>query len=182
MQAFHLFRRLVPEGANDLFIVGDGHQRIYGRNKVVLSHCGINIRGRARKLRLNYRTTEEIWTWAVHLLEGFSVDDLDGDFDDSKGYKSLVHGLVPQVKHFNTPEQQGDFLVSYLNAMKKEGLPLQAICIVSRLRRELALIQEQLGCAGIVYEEITPSNQIQVMMDRYRSQPYIGSKVWNFMK
>nr|MBC8550092.1 UvrD-helicase domain-containing protein [Candidatus Brocadiales bacterium] len=54
-QAFNLIRSLVPEGANDLFIVGDAHQRIYGRNKVVLGQCGINIRGRSRKLKINYR-------------------------------------------------------------------------------------------------------------------------------
>lgn len=34
-QAFRLLRHLVPEGKNDLFIVGEGHQRIY-RHKVVL--------------------------------------------------------------------------------------------------------------------------------------------------
>ena len=58
-QAFALVRAIVPAGRDDLIIVGDGHQRIYGRNRVVLGRCGIDIRGRSRKLRLNYRTTEE---------------------------------------------------------------------------------------------------------------------------
>jgi hypothetical protein len=41
-------RRIIPtEQANDLFIVGDGHQRIY-RRKVTLSHAGVNIGGRSR--------------------------------------------------------------------------------------------------------------------------------------
>lgn len=59
-QAFRLLRQIIPGGdqPNDLFIVGDAHQRIY-RHKVVLGQCGINIRGRSRKLRVNYRTTEE---------------------------------------------------------------------------------------------------------------------------
>ncbi len=51
-QAFKQLRQMVPEGKNDLFIVGDAHQRIY-RHKVVLSHCGINIKGRGKKLRIN---------------------------------------------------------------------------------------------------------------------------------
>ena len=46
--AFTLIRSPVPESPNDLFIVGDGHQRIY-RNKVVLGQCGINVRGRRSK-------------------------------------------------------------------------------------------------------------------------------------
>jgi len=154
-QAFHLIRQLVPEGANDLFIVGDGHQRIYGRNKVVLSQCGINIRGRARKLRLNYRTTEEIRQWAVNLLEGFAVDDLDGGSDDNKGYKSLSHGVTPQVERFDSLEQQGEFIASYLHTIKSNDLPLHSICIVARLRRELEDIQQYLTQAGISSEEIT---------------------------
>ena len=56
--AYRLIRALAgAEHKNDIFIVGDAHQRIY-RNKAVLSKCGINVRGRARKLRINYRTTE----------------------------------------------------------------------------------------------------------------------------
>ena len=45
-QAYRLIRNVVPAGADDLFIVGDGHQRIYGRNRVVLGRCGIDVRGR----------------------------------------------------------------------------------------------------------------------------------------
>ena len=37
---------------------------IYGRRRVVLGRCGIAIRGRSRKLRLNYRTTEQTRPWA----------------------------------------------------------------------------------------------------------------------
>src|SRR5690606_35543287 len=52
-----------PERADDLFLVGDAHQRIYGR-PAPLSQCGINIRGRrSRELRLNYRTTAAICRW-----------------------------------------------------------------------------------------------------------------------
>jgi len=57
LASFSLLRALVGEArANDLFIVGDPHQRIYGK-PVVLSRCGIDIRGRSKKLRINYRTT-----------------------------------------------------------------------------------------------------------------------------
>ena len=59
----------------DTLVVGDGHQRIYAKNKATMSRCGIDIRGRASKLYLNYRTTEEIRREAVSLLEGVEVDD-----------------------------------------------------------------------------------------------------------
>ncbi|WP_273648827.1 UvrD-helicase domain-containing protein, partial [Pseudomonas aeruginosa] len=78
--AFELIRAAVDPAENDLFIVGDAHQRIY-RHKVVLSRVGIEVRGRSRSLKVNYRTTEEIRQWACAQLEGCAVDDLDGNVD-----------------------------------------------------------------------------------------------------
>jgi len=95
-QALKLIRALVPPGPNDLMFVGDGHQRIYAKNKATMSRCGIDIRGRAKKLYLNYRTTEEIRREAVSLLENVEVDDLDGGSDEISRYKSLLRGPEPE--------------------------------------------------------------------------------------
>ncbi|MEJ5365396.1 MAG: UvrD-helicase domain-containing protein [Desulfosoma sp.] len=97
-EAFRLIRCIAGPGhKNDLFVVGDAHQRIY-RHKVVLGRCGIDVRGRGRRLRISYRTTEETRRWAVNLLRAVAVDDLDGGTDDRKGYRSLLHGAAPQVQ------------------------------------------------------------------------------------
>ena len=77
----------VPQ--NDLFLVGDAHQRIYGQ-KVALKACGINVQGRASRLRINYRTTEEIRAWAMAMLEGVEIDDLDGEREDETGSQVLA--------------------------------------------------------------------------------------------
>lgn len=113
-QDFHseewkLIRALVPAGANDLFLVGDAHQRIYGR-KVLLSRCGIATQGRSSTLRINYRTTEQIRAWAVAMLEGIAVDDLDGQADEEKGYMSLLSGPEPECHRFASAEQEQEFL------------------------------------------------------------------------
>lgn len=94
-QALKLIRALVTLGPNDLMFVGDGHQRIYAKNKASMSRCGIDIQGRSKKLYLNYRTTEEIRREAISLLEGIEIDDLDGRSDEIGRYKSLLHGPVP---------------------------------------------------------------------------------------
>lgn len=134
MEAFKLIRQMIPESresANELFIVGDAHQRIY-RNKVVLSRCGINIRGRSKKLRINYRTTEEIRRWAVHLLEGKPIDDLDGGQDTNKGYKSLMHGDPPEVSlHANFTEEV-EAIADYLKKLKDDGIGYNTVCLVAR--------------------------------------------------
>ena len=75
-----MYKRQGEDHANDIFIVGDSHQRIY-KNHPTLSKCGINVRGRSSILKINYRTTEEIRKYAFALLNGISFDDLDEDID-----------------------------------------------------------------------------------------------------
>lgn len=135
--AFRLLRALAGgEHENDIFIVGDSHQRIY-RNKAVLSKCGINVRGRSSYLRINYRTTEEIRKFAFGLLNGVSFDDLDEDYDNGKGCQSLTHGDKPEIKEFATPEQELEFLVTKIKGMEASGIEQKNICIVARTHRLL---------------------------------------------
>ena len=143
-QAYRLIRHIVPAGANDLFVVGDGHQRIYGRNKVVLGRCGIEVRGRSRKLRLNYRTTEETRCWAARLLAGRAIDDLDGGSDDDKGITSLTRGPEPMLRNFESREEQSAFIVAYLKQVKTEDASLRGVCVVARTRRERDAIADTL--------------------------------------
>ena len=135
-QAYRLIRNIVPTGPDDLFVAGDGHQRIYGRNKVVLGRCGIDVRGRARKLRLNYRTTEQTRRWAARLLAGRAIDDLDGGSDDDKGITSLTRGPEPLLRHFQNSEEQSACIVAYLKQVQTEDASLRGVCVVARTRRE----------------------------------------------
>ncbi|MFC1743406.1 3'-5' exonuclease [Candidatus Riflebacteria bacterium] len=131
-QAFSLIRQIAPDDElkNNIFIVGDANQRIY-KHKVTLSHCGINIRGRSSRLRINYRTTEETRKWAMALLKGITVDDLDGNEETQKGYKSLLHGLPPQIHHFENFQAELDFLMAKVKKLKKDE-QLNTACLVAR--------------------------------------------------
>src|SRR5690554_6590502 len=140
-QAFMLLRALVPPGPNDLFIVGDGHQRIYGKNKVVLGQCGIDIRGRSARLKVNYRTTDETRKLAVSILEGVEVDDLDGGQDSHQFYHSLMHGPAPEVKCFAHAIEQADAILS---AIQAQGLSPEACCVIARTHKELNDIKAHL--------------------------------------
>jgi len=152
METFKLIRQMIPgsrgELKNDLFIVGDAHQRIY-RHKVVLSRCGINIRGRSRKLKINYRTTEETRKWAVKLLDGKAVDDLDGGLDSQKGYKSLLHGDSPEVRFFNSFTEEIQFIAAYLNELIKEGVDVNTVCLVARTNDLLKQYESALQERGV---------------------------------
>jgi hypothetical protein len=147
--AFRLIRQMIPgpEKPNDLFIVGDAHQRIY-RHKVILEKCGINIRGRGKHLRINYRTTEENRRWAVGLLKGIRFDDLDGGADDQKGYKSLIHGAMPQVEQTASFQGEIDFISRYLDHVEQEGGALNEICLVARTHDLLKQYEGALRAKG----------------------------------
>lgn len=152
--AFRLLRALAgDEHENDIFIVGDSHQRIY-RNKAVLSKCGINVRGRSSYLRINYRTTEEIRKFAFGLLNGVSFDDLDEDYDNGKGCQSLTHGDKPEIKQFATPEEELDYIVNKIKELEASGVEQKNICIVARTHKLLDNYIAGLQRAGIKSFEI----------------------------
>jgi superfamily I DNA/RNA helicase len=89
-----MLRAMVASGPNDIFLVGDAHQRIYS-HQVVLGRLDIRTPGRAsRRLTLNYRTTREILGSAHGLVHGESFDDLDDGPDTLDGYRSVLTGLV----------------------------------------------------------------------------------------
>ena len=148
--SFSLLRALVGEPrANDLFIVGDPHQRIYGK-PVVLSRCGIDIRGRSRKLRINYRTTEETRAWATAVLHGLEFDDLDGGQDPASDYRSLLHGDDPLVQGFEDPADEQKFLVSTLRQLRDEQQSLASTCVAARTNRAVEKLDVLLKGEGFV--------------------------------
>lgn len=131
-QALKLLRAMIAPGKNDLFFVGDGHQRIYSRHRAAMSHCGIDIRGRARKLYLNYRTTDEIRRKAVALLEGCEIDDLDDGHDEIRRYRSLSHGPSPEVVSVSGLEETFTAAFGFVEQFQAEGDDNQhSICIIA---------------------------------------------------
>ncbi len=162
VQAFKLLRSLVPEGKNDLFIVGDAYQRIYG-HKIVLGQCGVKIVGRSRKLKLNYRTTDEIRKWAVRLFENREMDDLDSGVDTQKDYKSLYHGPAPEIKLFDNFDDEIIAIKKHINTLVAEDDSAK-ICLVLRtkkLRNEYSQRLSEMGISTLVLHKDTRDDLIK---------------------
>lgn len=135
--AFRLLRSIAgEEHENDIFIVGDAHQRIY-KNKAALSKCGINIRGRSSVLRINYRTTEEIRKAAFALLNGISFDDLDASFDTGDRCQSLTHGTVPEIIATVNANEEFDAILAKVKGLIDGGVSAKNICVVARTHKLL---------------------------------------------
>ncbi len=147
-EALSLLRALVPEQTNDMFIVGDAHQRIYQR-KTSLSQCGINIMGRGRKLKINYRTTELIRRYATALLEGIEIDDLDGGSDGTQDYRSLILGQTPVVQNCTDLASEGQWIVKQIQQLHNEGVSLSEICIVARTNKLCSEYESILQKSGL---------------------------------
>lgn len=147
--AYRLLRTLAGnEHENDLFIVGDSHQRIY-RNHPTLSKCGINVRGRSSILKINYRTTEEIRKYAFALLSGISFDDLDENVDLGDKCQSLTHGQKPIIKNFKDASEEFKYIVREIMKLQAAGVDLTDICIVARTKRLVDDYISQLTKAGL---------------------------------
>lgn len=144
---WRLLRALVPAGTDDLFIVGDAHQRIYGR-PLVLSRYGIETRGRSRRLTVNYRTSREILTWCSAVMQGASVDDLEGGGDDLIGARSLFGG--PDVQLVQTPTNgEIDATVGILKAWHKDGIDWGEMAVVTVTNNAGETTYDVLSSAGI---------------------------------
>ncbi|MCP9956413.1 UvrD-helicase domain-containing protein [Streptomyces sudanensis] len=149
---WRVLRACVAPQSDDMFLVGDPHQRIYD-SRVSLRSLGIDVRGRTSRLRLNYRSTEEILRWSASLLDGQPVgrlgeDDDGGGRDSLRGYRSELHGRVPVARGYGGQEEELRALVEQVRTwIEQDGVkPSEvAVCarfntlvdaVVARLRRE----------------------------------------------
>lgn len=155
VQAYKLLRAMAgAEHENDLFIVGDTRQRIY-QHKQSFSECGINIKGRSSRLRMNYRTTEEIRAAAVKLLEGIEFDDMDDGDEAISGYRSLIHGEVPVIRAFDSIDDEALFLKERIDNFLEKGEDLKNICLVVRAKPQMKQYEKQLRALDIPFVELT---------------------------
>lgn len=150
---WRVLRACVAPQSDDLFLVGDPHQRIYD-SRVSLRSLDIHVRGRTSRLRLNYRSTEEILRWSASLLDGQPVgslgedDDADGGRDSLRGYRSQLHGRVPAAHGFESQDAELGALVDQIRTWtEQDGVKTSevAVCarfntlvdaVIARLRRE----------------------------------------------
>ena len=131
-----------PFKEGDLFLVGDAHQRIYAK-PISFSSCGIEIRGRSRKLRVNYRTTDEIRRIAESVYHGKTVDNMEGGDDEKTGYASLRHGPEPIVHKAESAREECDWIISKIkNLLKSDrGYSESDICITVRTNEQLSMYE-----------------------------------------
>ena len=155
---WRLLRAAVAKGPNDLFIVGDAHQRIYD-HRVSLSSLGIETRGRSRRLKINYRTSQQILSWALGILSD-EADDLDGEVESQVGYRSAIDGPKPTIQRFTTPAEEAEFVVAQVEEWLEAGVAPGAIGVATRTRNLIQPIRDQLTRSDIEWSDLSSDSKM----------------------
>ncbi len=147
---WRLLRAAVDEHPDDMFIVGDSHQRIYDRRSS-LRKVGINIVGRSKKLKINYRTTHEILGWSLSVLGETDFDDLDDgpETNDFAGYHSFLHGARPMSVEAGSAKEQLDALVDQVRAWIDGGVEEDEIAVTARASSSFDAVERALRDGGM---------------------------------
>ena len=147
----NFIRALTPIATDDLFLVGDPLQNIYNR-KINFSKAGINIRGnRSKRLRINYRTTEEMKRLAFSIVANEHYDDFDGETEEKSGYLSLFHGVTPIYQWFTNKQSELDNVLQEINKLVDEGISYNEIVIAARTKDSVSDFRNLLHKNNIPY-------------------------------
>lgn len=89
--------------------------------------------GRAHRLLLNYRSTEEILSWSTGNLSPVTVEDLAGDGSESlAGYRSLLQGRRPHIDGYGAEHAEVAALVERVKGCLSQGIRPSEISVCTR--------------------------------------------------
>ena len=121
-------RALVTSGENDLFLCGDPGQRIY-RSRSSWLACGIDVRGRAHRLKINYRTSRQIREHADRFLG--RVTDEEGQ-PEHRRTVNRFSGPAPEMRRCGGLQDQVNVVAEWIQARLAEGLTPGEVAIFTR--------------------------------------------------
>lgn len=138
------------QSPNALFFAGDLGQRIF-QQPFSWKSLGVDIRGRARTLHINYRTSHQIRIQADRLL-GPEVSDVDGNTEDRRGTVSVFNGADPEIRSFADANAESNAVGDWLILRIEEGVMPQELGVFVRSTAELERARDALTHAGLVFK------------------------------
>lgn len=135
---------------NALFFAGDLGQRIF-QQPFSWASQGIEVRGRARTLKLNYRTSHQIRMQADRLLAP-EVADVDGNVEQRRGTVSVFNGPKPTIEACSSNEAEVMAVAKWLQTCLEGNFLPHEIGVFVRSDTELDRAREALDSAGLPYK------------------------------
>jgi UvrD/REP helicase N-terminal domain/UvrD-like helicase C-terminal domain len=135
---------------NSLFLTGDLGQRIF-QQPFSWKSLGVDIRGRSRILRVNYRTSHQIRTRADRLLPQ-EVADVDGNVEDRRGTISVLNGPAPVIQTLDSEAKERSEISSWLKDRVAEKVKLHEIGVFVRSEAQIPRARKGVEQAGLRYK------------------------------
>ncbi|NUS08045.1 MAG: AAA family ATPase [Nonomuraea sp.] len=126
---WRLLRAAAPHAHDDLFVVGDPHQRVTD-TRVALGAVGIPAV--QHTLRISHRLPQEILSFVVRLRGGGPANGLVNGVAEMYGYRATHNGERPMVRAYESPESELAGLRTTVGAWLDDGVPESEIAVGAR--------------------------------------------------
>ena len=126
---------LGTERPDGLFFAGDLGQRIF-QQPFSWRALGVDIRGRSRTLKINYRTSHQIRRRS-DLLLGTELSDVDGNSEDRSGTISVFNGPEPSIAIAQTIDEESRAVAEWLAELMARGLGPHEISVFVRSKDQI---------------------------------------------
>lgn len=133
-----------------LFFASDLGQRIFQQPFSWLA-LGVDIRGRSRTLRVNYRTSHQIRMQADRLLAP-EVSDADGNKEERGRTVSVFNGPAPDIQVLSSQEEEIAWVGGWISESAKKGVAPHEFGIFVRSVAELDRASAAVKRAGIPFK------------------------------
>jgi len=132
-----------------LFFAGDLGQRIF-QQPFSWKTQGVDLRGRSRTLRVNYRTSHQIRQHADRLLAP-QVSDVDGNTDERDDTVSVFNGPSPSIQTFSNERTEIEAVADWLAAQRDAGVAAHEIGVFVRSAAQVARARSSVEAAKLPF-------------------------------
>ena len=138
---------LGAERPDGLFFAGDLGQRIF-QQPFSWQALGLEIRGRSRTLKINYRTSHQIRKRS-DLLLGTEISDIDGNTEERSGTISVFNGPEPSIAIAESAEEETTAVADWLIELIGRGLEPHEISVFVRSTDQVDRATTAIVAAGL---------------------------------
>lgn len=154
-----LLAALAGDRPDGLFFAGDLGQRIF-QQPFSWKSLGVDVRGRSKTLKINYRTSHQIRMRADKLL-GPELVDVDGNTETRSGTISVFNGPEPAIEICDSEESEIEVVAIWLNELADHGLKPEEIGVFVRSEAHIPRAKAALEKAELAFkildQKIEPS-------------------------
>ncbi len=144
------FAAMGADKPNVLFFAGDLGQRIF-QQPFSWKSLGVDIRGRSRNLRINYRTSHQIRQQADRLL-GPEVADVDGNSEIRSDTVSVFNGPPPVIRVLKSEAEEAKSVGAWIAEQSKAEVLPHEFGVFVRSAAQMDRAQAAVKASGLPFK------------------------------